>query len=396
MLTMILQGFSAGMPLLLVGSTLQAWMKDAGVDLKTIGLFALIGLPYSLKFLWSPLLDRYAAPLLSRRRGWIFIFQLLLLTVFFLLGAVNPVENTWIFTLIALFVALFSASQDIVIDAYRREALSDEELGLGSSLYVNGYRLALLAAGAFALYLADQIEWKYVYWTMGAIMGLCSVTTLFAPLEDEAAGTPKSLKEAVVEPFLEFFKRKDALLMLIFILLYKIGDSMGAHMSMPLYLDLGFSKTQIAGIAKLFGFWATIGGALVGGVLMLKLGINKSLWVFGSFQALSTFGFSILAKVGASSAALAGVITVENLASGMGTAAYTAYMASITNKKFTATQYALLTSLMSVPRVIASAPTGYMVEWMGWFNFYLFCTLIAVPGMLLLFKIAPWSGKETA
>lgn len=394
MLTTLLQGVSAGLPLLLAGSTLQAWMHDEGVELEKIGLFALIGLPYSLKFLWSPIIDRYSLKFLSRRRAYIFLFQVCLLLAFFGIGLVDPGSQTSLFALVAVLVTFFSASQDIVIDAYRREALTDEELGLGSSLYVTGYRAALWISGGLALGLSEFLPWAKVYWVMGGVMGLMSITTLFAPLESSNEGSPVSIKEAVIQPLVEFFKRKEALVTLAFILLYKIGDSMAAHMSMPLYLDLGFDKIVIGGVVKTFGIAATIGGGILGGVAMLKLGIHRSLWLFGFLQMISTLGFSALAWAGDSVLALTGVIAFENLASGMGTTAYMAFMASVTNRKFTATQYALLSSLMAVPRTIASAPTGYMVNFMGYGAFFIFCALIALPGMLLLTKVAPWNSKE--
>lgn len=394
MLTTLLQGVSSGLPLLLAGSTLQAWMRDEGVSLEVIGLFALVGLPYSLKFLWSPLIDRYTLRFLSRRRAYIFLFQLCLLGMFFVIGLVDPKTETGLFALIVFIITFMSASQDIVIDAYRREALTDEELGLGSSLYVTGYRAALFISGGLALGLADLIPWPQVYWVMGAVMGLMSITTLFAPLEHGTDKAPASLKDAVVLPLVEFFKRKEALVILAFILLYKIGDAMAAHMSMPLYIDLGFEKFEIGAIVKTFGIGATIVGGLLGGIAMLKLGIYKSLWVFGGLQMVSTFGFTLLAWAGENVLVLTGVIAFENLASGMGTTAYMAYMASITNRKFTATQYALLSSLMAVPRTIASAPTGYMVSSIGYAGFFIFCAVVAIPGMLLLFKVAPWNGDK--
>ncbi|MBI99642.1 MAG: AmpG family muropeptide MFS transporter [Halobacteriovoraceae bacterium] len=394
MLTTLLQGVSAGLPLLLAGSTLQAWMRESDVSLATIGVFALAGLPYSLKFLWSPLIDRYALPFLSRRRGYIFLFQALLLVMFFSIGVLDPKEQTALFALFVVIITFFSASQDIVIDAYRREALSDEELGLGSSLYVTGYRGALWISGGFALWLADFISWGQVYWVMGSLMGLMAISTLFAPIEAKSEVVPRSLKEAVIEPLVEFFQRKEALIILLFVLLYKLGDSMAAHMSMPLYIDLGFDKTQIAGVVKTFGIAATIGGGLLGGVAMLKLGIGKSLWIFGLLQMISTVGFSLLAMAGSNLLVLTGVIAFENLASGMGTTAYMAYMASITNRKFTATQYALLTSLMALPRTLFSAVTGVMVEGMGYVWFFAFCAFIALPGMLLLVKVSPWVANS--
>lgn len=385
MLTMLLQGFASGLPLLLTGSVLQAWLTESNIDLKSIGLFGLVGLPYAWKFIWSPILDRYKIPFLSRRRGWIFVFQILLALSLLLLGSLNPqTMNLWFIAAAALLVSFFSASQDIVIDAYRRESLSDEELGLGSSLYVNGYRLALLVANAFPLYLASFIPWQYVYYVMALMMALCTIPTLFAPIEDESAGSPKTIKDAVILPFLDFFQRKEAILILLFIILYKIGDAIATQMTMPFYLKMGYTKIEIANIVKVFGTLATIFGATFGGILLLRFPLMACLWIFGILQAISTFGFSLVAISELNLYLLAAVIAFENVAGGLGTAAYSAYMASMTNKKFTGTQYALLTSLMSIPRVIVASPSGYLVEAVGWFWFFLICTIAAIPGLLLL------------
>jgi PAT family beta-lactamase induction signal transducer AmpG len=253
----------------------------------------------------------------------------------------------------------------------------------------------LLASGG-GLIMADYVPFSIVYVIMAACILPGVLTTLLAPEPEASFGTPKSIKEAVVDPLVEYFKRQRALWILAFILLYKIGDTMASAMTTPFYLDIGFSKTEIGSIVKLFGFWATIAGALIGGVLMLRLGISRSLWVFGFLQAISTACFAVLARIGHSVPALSGVIAFENLSSGMGTAAYMAFMASITNKRFTATQYALLTSLMGVPRVLASAPTGFLAKNLGWGSFFIACALIAVPGMLLLLKFAPWNSRGAA
>ncbi len=394
MLVALLMGFACGLPRLLTVGVLQAWMTEEGVDLGVIGLMALVGLPYTVKFLWAPFLDRFTLPFLGRRRGWLLIAQVALMFSIVGLGLTDPGKSPWIVAFAAFLVAFFSASQDIVVDAYRREDLSDEELGLGSSLYVYGYRVGMLLASGGGLIMADYMSFSMVYVIMAACMLPGVLTTLLAPEPDVLAGTPKSLKEAVVGPLVEYFSRNGAVWILAFILLYKIGDTMASAMTMPFYLDIGFSKTEIGTVVKLFGFWATIAGLLIGGVFMLRMGINRSLWIFGFFQALSTAGFAILAKIGYNVGLLSGVIAFENLSAGMGTAAFVAFMASITNKKFTATQYALLTSLMGVPMVMASAPTGFLAKNIGWEGFFIFCTLIAIPGMLLLFKFAPWNPKR--
>ncbi|MBI5674415.1 MAG: AmpG family muropeptide MFS transporter [Nitrospirae bacterium] len=395
MLVSFIMGFSSGLPLLLTSTLLQAWMKKEGFDLTLIGLTALFGLPYSLKFLWAPVFDRFALPFLGRRKGWLLIVQLLLMLSIAGIGFSNPRNDPWLLICIAFFVTFFSASQDIVIDAYRRESLSDEELGMGSSLYVNGYLIAarLLVAGG-GLIIADYVPFRFVYLIMAAFILPGILTTLLAKEPLISVARPKSLREAVLAPLADYFNRQGALWILAFILMYKIGDTMASAITTPFYMDIGFSLKEIGTLVKLFGFWATIAGTSIGGIIMLRLGINRSLWIFGILQAISTAGFAVLARIGHSIPALAAVIGFENLSAGMGTAAYMAFMASITNKKFTATQYALLTSLMAVPRTVLSAPTGFLAKYMGWENFFIGCVLIAIPGMLLLLKFAPWSPKE--
>ncbi len=392
MLVTFMMGFASGLPLLLTISILQAWMKEEGVDLTVVGMMALVGLPYTLKFVWAPLLDRYTLPFLGRRRGWLLVAQIALIISIVCLGLTNPGKNPWLVAFVAFFVTFFSASQDIIVDAYRREDLADEELGLGSSLYVNGYRVGMLLASGGGLIMSDQITFPAVYMMMALCMAPAIITTLLTP-EPEVAEAPKSLKEAIKDPIVEYFARQEALWMLLFILCYKIGDTMASTMTIPFYLDIGFTKTQIGAVVKLFGFWATIAGGLVGGILMLRIHISRALWIFGALQAASTACFSILAAIGSSIPLLASVVAFENFSSGMGTSAFVAFMASITNKKFTATQYALLSSLVGVPRVIASAPTGFFAKYLGWEAFFITCVFIAIPGMLLLIKFAPLNKK---
>jgi PAT family beta-lactamase induction signal transducer AmpG len=392
MLAALLMGFSCGVPLLLTGSVLQAWMRESGVDLTTIGLYALVGLPYTLKFLWSPVLDRYVPAWLGRRRGWMLPIQIMLMLAIAGLGMTHPVDSPMLLASVALLVTFFSASQDIVVDAYRREDLSDHELGLGAALYVNGYRIGMLLAGSGGLILADHIPFGSVYLLMAGAMLVGIVTTLAVREPVAEHGVPRSLHEAVIDPFVEYFNRDGALLILAFILLYKVGDIMASAMTTPFYLDVGFSKTDIGAVAKLFGFWATIAGGLLGGVLMLRWDFRRALWVFGILQAVSTACFALLIGTGPSVTMLAAVIAFENLSGGMGTAAYAGYMASLTDKRFTATQYALLSSLMGVPRVLLSAPTGWLAEQFGWHSFFIGCALVALPGLLLLFYVVPARG----
>lgn len=387
MLIMLLVGYASGLPLLLTGSTLQAWMTNEGVDLTAIGMVSLIGLPYVLKFLWAPLLDRYQIPFFGRRRGWMIVFQILLVLSIFGLSLSNPKTDIMMVCVWAFLIALFSASQDVVLDAYRREIMPDEELGLASSLYVNGYRLAMLVSGAYALFLADQVAWSEVYLRMALFMIPAILFTLIAPKEEKHIKIPQNLSEAMIGPLKDFFLRRGAWTILLFILLYKVGDSMASNMTTPFILNIGYSKTDIATVAKTFGMISTIVGALVGGIVMLKMNMKWSLIFFGLLQAVSTLGFSILPSLPVQMSSLAIVIAFENLASGMGTAAYSAYMASLTNKQFTATQYALLTALMGIPRVILASPTGKMAEVMGWEMFFIFCTVVALPGLILLIPV---------
>lgn len=378
-------GFYSGLPLLLTGSVLQAWMREEGVDLATIGLFALVGLPYTGKFLWAPLFDRFSLPG-GRRRGWLLWVQLMLAVGLVGIGFTCPAPDPVWVALIAFWVSFLSASQDILIDAYRRESLTDLEQGLGASFYVNGYRLGMLLTSGGGLILADFLGFQKVYWLSGALMASGVVVTFWSRESQLGCEGPASPAVSMIEPFLEFFRRQDALLILLFILLYKLGDTMANHMTMPFYLDLGFSKTEIGAVVKLFGFWATVIGGLVGGALILRLGIHAALWLFGILQAASTAGFAVLAHLGPSLWGLTSVISFENLSSGMGTAAFVAFMATQTDRRFTASQYALLSSLMGVPRVMVAAPTGWIAEQLGWTEFFLVCTAAALPGLFMLLR----------
>jgi PAT family beta-lactamase induction signal transducer AmpG len=393
MLVALLMGFACGLPLLLTIGVLQAWMKESGVDLTWIGMITLVQIPYTWKFIWAPFMDRFIPPFLGRRRGWLIMAQIGLIFSIIALGFSDPVEKAGLMVLAAVLVAFFSASQDIVVDAYRREDLTDEELGLGSSLYIYGYRIGMWLAGGGGLILADHLPYSRVYLIMALCMLVGVFTTLLAPEPKIDGKPPQNMKEAILNPLRDYLRRNEALWILAFILLFKVGDTMAAAITMPFYLDIGFTKTEIGTVVKVFGSWAMIVGAILGGVIMLRLGINRSLWIFGVLQALSTAGFALLARIGQSIPVLSGVIAFENLSSGMGTAAFVAFMASITNKKFTATQYALLTSIMGLPRVVASAPTGFMAKHMGWEGFFVFCALIAIPGILLLLKFAPWKSE---
>jgi PAT family beta-lactamase induction signal transducer AmpG len=393
MLICVFTGFSSGLPLFILISLLPAWLRSEGVNLKAIGLFALINLPFTWKFLWAPLFDRYIPPL-GRRRGWLLITQLLLLGSIPLFGAFNPQLDIWTIAYLAAVVAFFSASQDVVIDAYRREILLDAELGLGNVVHVNAYKIAGLIPGSLSLILADHLPWSSVFMITALFMLPGLAMTVFVKEPALKSAAPKTLRAAVSEPFQEFIGRngiKTALLILAFIFFYKLGDSMATALATPFYLDMGFSKTEIGLIAKNAGLWPSVIGGLLGGVWMVKLGINRALWLFGAVQMLAILGFAWLAVVGHNLFVLGVAIGVEAFGVGLGTAAFVAYIAYTTHPLYTATQFALFTSLAAVPRTFANAATGYLVEGLGWRNFFLFCLLAAIPGMLLLLKVAPWN-----
>ncbi|MBI3772893.1 MAG: AmpG family muropeptide MFS transporter [Gammaproteobacteria bacterium] len=399
MLICVFTGFSSGLPLYLLFNLLPAWLRTEHVDLKTIGLFALIQFPYTWKFLWSPLLDRYVVPMLGRRRGWMVLTQFGLLAVIASMGAFSPQSDLRTIAWIATLLAFLSATQDIVLDAYRRELLEDSELGLGNAVHVNAYRIAGLVPGSLSLVLADMLPWNMVF-MITALFMLPGIAMTLMVQEPHRAVPPKSLRDAVVEPFREFINRQgwgSALLILAFLLFYKLGDSMCTALATPFYLDMGFSKTDIGLIAKNAGLWPAVIGGLLGGLWMVKIGINRALWVFGVVQLLAIFGFAWLASIGYHAdigalerTQLAIVIGLEAFGVGVGTAAFVAFIARTTHPAYTATQFALFTSLMAIPRTFANAATGWLVEAMGWTGFFLLCALLAVPGMLLLFKVAPW------
>ncbi|MBQ9274037.1 MAG: AmpG family muropeptide MFS transporter [Succinivibrio sp.] len=394
----VAQGFVSGLPLYLLLTLVTAWLRKEGVDLKLIGLMALLMVPYTWKFVWAPLLDRFSLLGLGRRRGWMLLSQLVLIAAICLMGLCRPAQSMGTVALLCFVVALASATQDIALDAYRREILVDEELGLGNSLFVNAYRIAGLIPGGLSLILADFISWSEVFVVTAAFMlpGVM-VTLLIREVENNAA--PRTLYAAVVEPWREFMQRagfKHALLIVLFVFLYKVGDSMATALATPFYVDLGYELSTIGIIAKNVGLWSMVAGGLLGGIWMLKLGINRSLWIFGVGQLITILGLAVLAKAGESGVPSLWLFSLavggEALGAGLGTAAFVAFIASQTNKAYTATQFALLTSLSAVPRTFCNALTGYIVHYLGWTQFFLLCMLLAVPGMLLLFKVAPWSG----
>jgi PAT family beta-lactamase induction signal transducer AmpG len=394
MLVCIFLGFTSGMPLYVLFQLVPAWLRSSEVDLGTIGLFALVSLPYTWKFLWSPLMDRFKPPFLGRRRGWAVITQLCLLLTIGMLGQFDPGESLQAIVVLVFLVSLFSASQDIVIDAYRRELLADDELGTGTSLFINAYRLSSLVPGSLSLILSDHLPWSMVYWVTGAFMMVGVFTSFVIREVSDDALAPHTMREAVIDPFREFFARDGflaGLAILAFMFLYKLGDNMATALATPFYIDMGFSRTEIGSIAKVAALWSAIAGSIIGGAAMLKLSINKSLWIFGFVQMFTILGFAWLSVVGHDPVALFIVVSAEYLGVGLGTVALTAYIARETSRAFTATQFALFTSLIAVPRTFANASTGFLIESMGYTTFFLLCTALAVPGMLMLFKAAPWS-----
>ena len=393
LVTVGILGFTSGVPLILTSSTLQAWMGDAGVDLKTIGLFALAGLPYTLKFLWSPLMDRYRPPFLGRRRGWILITFLTLMALLALMAGSDPHAHLHAVALLALAVAFVSASADINVDAYRTELLPGKLLGPGTSLHITGYRLGMVFAGALALILADRISWRGVYLVMALGLLPGAVATFLAP-EPEGTAVPRTLREAVVEPFVGFIRRKRSLEVLAFILLFKLGDNLCSSLNLPFLRSLDFSKTEIGLATKGVGMACLIGGGLLGGLLMSRWSLRRSLWVFGLLQMISMAGHVTLAVVGRNHALLLLTIAVENSIFAMGTVAYLALIQRCCDLRSTATQFALLTSLSAFARVLFASPAGYLAKAAGWPVFFLVCMALAVPGLLLLRRFDAWELPE--
>jgi PAT family beta-lactamase induction signal transducer AmpG len=416
MLSTLLLGFSGGLPLALTGGTLQAWLNDSKVDVATIGMFALVGLPYAMKFLWAPLMDLKPLPFLGLRRGWLAVTQVGLFAATVALAVTGPAAGMFLFSSLAIVLAFMSASQDIVIDAYRTEIIEDEsELGAGASTYVTGYRLAMVVSGGVALIMADHLSWAKVYIAMAVINLIGLATVLLSPEPKiKRAKRTLNLRGSIVQPFLEFFQRTGAMEILIFIMVYKLSTLMATALTTKFLMDLGYSKTLIGSVTKVVGLIATIVGTLSGGALMAKFGLKKSLWIFGIAQASVGITFCVLSRVAGPGSDevllplfhvtpkdfyLTIIIALDNFMMGLGTAALTGFMMNFCSRQFTATQYALLTSVMAVSRVILVAHAGTMVQHMGWDLFFLSTIPLAIPGLALLYRFDHWetnSGKATA
>ncbi|MCK5165100.1 MAG: MFS transporter [Desulfobacula sp.] len=402
MMVMFFFGFSSGFPYYIIKDVLKFWMMDANVDIAKIGLFALVGMPYTLKFVWSPMMDGFVPPFLGRRRGWILMAQIGLMITIAVLGQFDPKQSLMWIAVFALCLNFFGASQDIALDAFRREYLTSDELGFGTGVWMNAWRLGTFVSVGLSVLADFNFTWSTIFFMLTAVMGVGIITTLLVPEPEVEDPLPVNMKEAVAEPFIEFFQRRRAILILLFILLYKIGDNMASTMTIPYIVQMGFTKAQYFVIVKGVGMLGLFGGVLVGGSIMIRLGIAKSLYVFGILQAISTAFFAVLNMIDHGSyfwiehsrTLLGSIVAFEFFATGMGQAAYATYMAIQTNKRFTATQYALLTSLMGVPGVFAASLTGYMSIYLGWNMFYYLCAVVAIPGMLLLFKIAPWTASN--
>jgi len=387
-------GFASGLPLYLLIQLVPAWLRLEGVSLTAIGFFTAVQYAYTLKFFWSPFLERYSLPFLGRRRGWMLLTQLLLIGSIASLGLWQPGSQLMMITLVSVAIAIFSATQDIVLDAYRREILDTEgELAMGNTIHVQAYRIAGLVPGSLGLILAGSVSWQVNFPIMAAFMLFGVVLTLVIREPKSPAVLPVSLLDAVVTPFQEFFARRafgPALAVLAFMFLYKLGDSMATALSTPFYLDLGFSTEQIGYIAKNAALWPAIIGGLLGALVIVKIGINRALWVFGVVQVVTILGFAWLAEVGANPWLLGLVIGAEYLGVGLGTAASVAFIARETSKLAVATQFAMFTAIAALPRVLTSSFSGLLVESIGWTTFFYFSAVLAIPGMVLLYWVAPW------
>lgn len=392
---LILLGFASGLPLYLTGATLKAWLTKDGLGLEAIGFFSLVTLPYSLKFLWAPVLDRYVPPLLGRRRGWMLITQLALAACMVALALSDPRISLFRVALLAVGVAFASASQDTATDAWRAEVLPPRFLGLGNSIHIGAYRLAMLVSGAGALILADRVGWRLTYLAMATLMLASVLGTFLADNTDDRAVAPKTLRDAVVEPLREFFARPGFLEILAFCVLYKVGDQLADAMTTPFLIrGMGFSLTVIGATTKTVGITFIIVGGLVGGWILLKLSLRRALWLFGFVQAGSILAFWALSRVGPRLGMLVGALALENLAYGMGGAAFAAFLMGQCDKRFTGTQYALLTSLMALSRSFLAAPMGALADHLGWSGYFLFCAVAAIPGLLLLLRWNRWGVPE--
>lgn len=384
----LLLGFSSGLPLALTSSTLQAWFTVNGASLVTIGMLGLIGQPYIYKFLWSPLLDRYHLPVLGRRRGWLLLTQLGLLIAIIAMAFAHPKTSPYLLSFLALMVAFLSATQDMAIDAYRTEILPEQHTGLGAALYTWGFRISMMVSGGLALIFADYIGWKVTYFFLGLLMLVGITTTLLSaePLSDQKKELqPQTLRAAILEPMQEFFARKAAVGILLFIVLYKLGDAMSVSLATPFLIrDLGFSLTTVGIVNKGIGLVATMAGILVGGAIMTRISLYRALFLFGLLQTAAIFTLMQLALLGKNYHFLVFAISADNFCNAMGTVACVAFLTSLCDHRYTATQFALFSALAAVGRVFVAPVAGVMLEHMSWATFFGWAIVACLPGLLLL------------
>ncbi|TQV81581.1 AmpG family muropeptide MFS transporter [Aliikangiella coralliicola] len=397
MVVCLFTGFASGLPLYLLIQLVPGWLRNNGVDLSTIGLFGIILFSYNWKFVWSPLMERYTPPFLGKRKGWMILTQVPLIALTSLLIVLQPSSQIGLIAMVVGAIGFFSASQDIVLDAYRRELLTDDEMGMGTSIFVNAYKFSSLIPGGLSLIIADWFSWEWAIGTAVIFLFVGLITTLIINELPKSGYQPVTIQEAVIDPFKEFFNRngwREAALVLLFLVLYKLGDNMAVALETPFFFDMGFNGTEIGTVAKLSKLWASIIGTAIGGIIMIRLGINKALWIFGFFQIGTILGYAVLAQVGNNIWVLFAAVSMEYLGVGLGTVGVLSYMSKLTSRKFTATQFALLSSIATIPRTFAGATTGFIIEAVGYFSFFVICFCCAIPGMLLLLKVAPWNGKR--
>jgi PAT family beta-lactamase induction signal transducer AmpG len=395
LLIILLMGYASGLPFPLTHGTLQAWIKQSGVSLEELGyLSTAIAYPYALKFIWAPFLDRYLPPFLGLRKGWLIITQVILMMLFVAIGFTSPSGSLNAFVFTAILISFFSASQDIIVDAYRVEILDEAERGFAMPPAILGYRIALIVAASLALVWADEYSWQTVYLFMAGFMSIGLFTTIFCEEPAFHREPKKNLKEVIILPFKDFLTRPYAFEILAFVLLYKFGEILATSLTTPFMMDIGFSLKEIGIVTKGVGLAATIIGATIGGVIMLRMDLYKSLWLFGFIQSISTLSYLALAEIGKNSWMMGTAIGLENFCLGMATSAFTAFLMNICNTKYTGTQYALLTSILALVNTNATALAGKLVKNMGWSNFFIFCIIATLPGLLLLFRFKRWNSIQ--
>ncbi len=391
----MLLGFASGLPLFLTGSTLKAWMTQEGLNLKTIGVFSVVTLPYSLKVFWAPLLDRYSLPWLGRRRGWMLATQALMVLLLAIMAMQNPQANLVALAVLAVGVAFASATFDVAVDAWRAEALPQSLLGFGTSVHIATYRVAMLASGGGALILAQYAGWRFTYFVMAGLTVLGMVGTLLALNTDAVARAPRTLAEAVVEPLRDLLRRPGIAELAAFAVLYKLGDWLAESMTMTFLLrGVGYTLAQVGTVQKTTAMLAAIVGGLLGGYILTRVSLRKALFAFGLLQAASIMGLWFISMMGPNLPLLVGVNSLENMAFAMGSSAMAALLMGSCNRTYTGTQYALFTSLMALPRTLFAGATGFLAQQVSWSTYFIICALAAIPGLLLLLRYRHWGLPE--